>query len=406
MGNVIHIGVFGKRNSGKSSLINSIVGQDISIVSATPGTTTDPVRKRMELVGIGPVTFIDTAGIDDDGEVGKKRVDKSIDIIRQSDMAILLITNNHLDKYERSIIGLFEEVKLPYIIVHGQSDIIPLESDFSSDLLTKYGTRIIEYSSAHIDEDKQKRDIDMLTEQIGLIVKDNKRNRARGLFDGLVSKEDVVIFVCPIDAGTPEGRLILPQVNAIREILDRGATSVVLQPEALAGYIAKNSSYVKMVVTDSQVFDYVSSVIPIDISLTSFSILLARSRENFEDYIVGVRQIDLLKNGDKVLILESCTHHATCDDIGRVKIPALLTGYTGKRLKFEFVSGLDRLPDEITSFSLAIQCGGCMVSGRQLANRVGDIISKGVCITNYGMAIAYCNKIFERATLFLSPSTL
>jgi hydrogenase maturation GTPase HydF len=399
MKNVVHIGVFGKRNSGKSSLINSIMGQEISIVSSTPGTTTDPVRKRMELAGVGPVTFMDTAGIDDEGELGKKRVEKSIDIIRQSDIAILVITNNHLDKYEKAIINLFEKTKLSYIIVHSQSDIIPLEDDFGADLAERYGAPVIEYSSAHIDEQEQERDVEKLAEQIRSIA--NAKERAKGLFDGLVSKGDIVILVCPIDAGAPEGRLILPQVNAIREILDRGAISVVVQPESLADYIESNSFAIKIVVTDSQVFDYVCSVVPPNIPLTSFSILLARSRENFDNYIEGVKQIDKLKDGDRVLILESCTHHASCDDIGRVKIPALLTKYTGKKLEFEFLSGLERLPDDISSFSLAIQCGGCMVTKRQLANRVNDIISKGLPITNYGMAIAYCNKIFERATLFL-----
>ena len=400
MKNVVHIGVFGKRNSGKSSLINSIMGQDISIVSSTPGTTTDPVRKRMELAGVGPVTFIDTAGIDDEGEIGKKRVEKSIDIIHQSDIAILVITNNHLDKYEKVIINLFEKTKLSYIIVHSQSDIIPLEDDFCADLAERYGASVIEYSSAHIDEQKQERDVERLTELIRSIA--NAKERAKGLFDGLVSKGDIVILVCPIDAGAPEGRLILPQVNAIREILDRGAVSIVLQPGSLADYLESNNSIIRIVVTDSQVFDYVSSVIPHNIPLTSFSILLARSRENFDDYIEGVKQIDKLKDGDRVLILESCTHRASCDDIGRVKIPVLLTKYTGKKLEFEFLSGLERLPDDISSFSLAIQCGGCMVTQRQLANRVNDIISKGLPITNYGMAIAYCNKIFERAALFLS----
>ena len=402
MGNAIHIGVFGNRNSGKSSLINSVTGQTISIVSATPGTTTDPVRKRMELAGIGPVTFIDTAGIDDEGELGKMRVGKSIDIIRQSDMAILLITNNDLDKYEKSIIGLFEKAKLPYIIVHSQSDIIPLEDNFGKRLSEKYGVPVVEYSSAHIDEHEQKRDIDKLIEQIRLTtLKSSQTNRAEGLFGGLISKGDIAVLVCPIDAGAPEGRLILPQINAIREILDRGATSVVLQPESLAAYVAGNGSSIKIVVTDSQVFNYVSSVVPRNIFLTSFSILLARSRENFDDYIKGVRQIDMLRDGDRVLILESCSHHASCDDIGRIKIPTLLTKYTGKNLKFEFIPGLEKLPDDMASFSLAIQCGGCMVTDRQLANRVDEIISRGICITNYGMAIAYCNEIFDRSTLFL-----
>ena len=401
MKNILHIGVFGNRNSGKSSLINGIMGQEISIVSSTPGTTTDPVRKRMELAGIGPVTFIDTAGIDDEGELGKKRVDKSIDIIRQSDMAILVITNNHLDKYEKAIISLFEKAKLSYIIVHSQSDIIPIEDDFGADLVKRYGVPVIEYSSAHIDEQEQKRDVEKLTEQIRLIANVVKNDRTKGLFDGLVSKGDIVILVCPIDAGAPEGRLILPQVNAIREILDRGAVSIVMQPGSLADYLESNNSAIKIVVTDSQVFDYVCSVVPPNIPLTSFSILLARSRENFYDYIEGVKQVDTLKDGDRVLILESCTHRSSCDDIGRVKIPALLTKYSGKKLEFEFLSGLERLPDDITSFSLAVQCGGCMVTQRQLANRVNDIIFKGLPITNYGMVIAYCNKIFERATLFL-----
>ena len=401
MSDVIHIAIFGRRNSGKSSLINTLIGQEIAIVSDTPGTTTDPVRKRIEIPEIGPVTFIDTAGIDDKGELGKKRVRKSIDTIRQLDFALLLITNNQTSREEIQVIDEFAKATLPYIIVHSQSDIIPLEKDFGSDLSKKYGVPVIEFSSAHIDDNLLKNDIEKLVTSIADSIRKNKKETSVSLFEGLITQGDTVLLVCPIDSEAPKGRLIVPQITAIRDILDRGGIAVTLQPEALPDYIKKHSSSIDIVVTDSQVFDYVNSIVPENIPLTSFSILLARSKGRFSDYLKGTRLIDSLKDGDKILILESCTHHSTCDDIGRVKIPKLLTKYTGKEFDFVFVSGLEQLPEDIISFSLAIQCGGCMVTDRQLANRIDKIIDLGLDVTNYGMAIAFCNKIFDRTTLFL-----
>ena len=401
MGNITHIGVFGRRNTGKSSLINAVTGQEIAIVSDTPGTTTDPVKKRIEIPGLGLVTLIDTAGIDDSGELGVKRVYKSLDTIQHIDFALLLITNNRFEKPEEQVIAEFKKSKLKYIIVHSQSDIIPLKSEFAAELSKKHGIPVVEYSSAHPEEEAQRLDTERLIECIIDTFHANRDDKPSGLFDGLISKDDIVVLVCPIDSEVPAGRLILPQVNAIREILDREAIVVTLQPDSLSRYIEVNRSLIKIVVTDSQAFGYVSHIVPQHIPLTSFSILLARSKGNFHDYLKGAKQIDNLADGDKVLILESCTHHSTCDDIGRVKIPNLLMKHTGKKLEFVFVSGLDRLPKAVDSFSLAIQCGGCMVTERQLANRVNRIISLGISVTNYGMAIAYCNNIFDRATLFL-----
>ena len=401
MSNITHIGVFGRRNTGKSSLINAVTGQEIAIVSDTPGTTTDPVKKRIEIPGLGLATLIDTAGIDDSGELGAKRVYKSLDTIQHIDFALLLITNNKLDEPEEQVIAEFKKAKLKYIIVHSQSDIVSLKPEFAAELSKKHGIPVVEYSSAHLEEEAQRLDTERLIECIIDTFHANRDDKPSGLFDGLISKDNIVVLVCPIDSEVPASRLILPQVNAIREILDREAIVVTLQPDSLSRYIKENQSLIKIVVTDSQAFGYVSYTVPQHIPLTSFSILLARSKGNFHDYLKGAKQIDSLADGDKVLILESCTHHSTCDDIGRVKIPKLLMKYTGKKLEFVFVSGLDRLPEPIDSFSLAIQCGGCMVTERQLANRVNKIIYLGISVTNYGMAIAYCNNIFDRATLFL-----
>jgi [FeFe] hydrogenase H-cluster maturation GTPase HydF len=397
MSTVKHIGVFGKRNSGKSSLINKLTGQEVAIVSDIPGTTTDPVRKRMEIFGIGPVVIIDTAGIDDEGELGKRRVQSSRKIIEQIDIALLLFTNNSMDKYEKELINTFRKEALPVILVHNQSDIIPLDKEVGLDISEKYGIDVIEFSCNIMDDKEQQDAVALLT---SFIVKglEGVVSSSSTILEGLVERGDNIVLVCPVDSEAPEGRLILPQVNAIRDVLDRDGNAIVLQPANLKEYIEHASVKPKLVVTDSQAFAKVSAVVPNDIPLTGFSLLLARSKGPFIHYLKGTKAIDDLKDGDRLLILESCSHHSTCDDIGRVKLPALISKKSGKRLEWDVVSGLDSLPLDIGKYALVIQCGGCMITNRQLMARLKPALQAGIPVSNYGMALAYCTGIYERAT--------
>ncbi|MBP9019783.1 MAG: [FeFe] hydrogenase H-cluster maturation GTPase HydF [Bacteroidales bacterium] len=396
MSKVRHIGVFGRRNTGKSSLINILVGQDVAIVSNVPGTTTDPVRKRMEINGLGPVVFIDTAGIDDSGVLGEQRVEKTKSVIKIIDLAILIFTNNQIEKYELDLISSFREEGIPFIMLHNQSDIVSLDPELALDLSEKENIDVLEFSCSLLDEEDQKKAVDTL---ISMIVFELQKSEAvsKTILEGLVEKGDHIVLVCPIDSEAPEGRLILPQVNAIRDALDRKAVAIVIQPEQLGDYLKYLSVKPKLVVTDSQVFEMVSKIVPEDIPLTGFSLLLARVKGAFQYYLNGIYSIDNLKDGDKILILESCTHHATCDDIGRVKIPNLLKKKSGKQLTFDIVGGLDTLPEDICNYSMVIQCGGCMITDRQLQSRLRPAIKAGIPVANYGMVIAYCTGIYDRA---------
>lgn len=417
--NVKHIGIFGRRNAGKSSLINLLLGQNFAIVSPLAGTTTDPVKKRIEIPELGPVQLIDTAGIDDEGDVGAMRVEKSLKLVEEVDLALLLFTGNYFGKQEKELLERFKEFDVPVVVVHNQSDIVPLDCGVAGDLTNIYGCDVVEFSCNMVDEREQKEAVDMLVSFMlkGLLT---SAVAERTIMQGLVEPGDNIVLVCPIDSEAPAGRLILPQVMAIRDILDNGGIATVLQPEQLEGYLkgvfpdsdsvgvqgdsSRNrgnaeSGYPgllpKMVVTDSQAFKQVSQIVPAGIPLTSFSVLMARAKGPFEEYLKGAAAIDTLKDGDKVLVLESCTHHTSCEDIGRVKIPAMLQKRCGGRLDFTFVSGLDELPsaEELATFALALQCGGCMVTRRQLTNRIRRVVAAGVPVTNYGMCIAHVNHI-------------
>ena len=323
MSKVKNIGVFGRRNSGKSSLINTICGQDIAIVSDTPGTTTDPVKKRMEIFGIGPVNFIDTAGIDDEGELGQQRVARTKRVISQIDLALLLFTDNTFEKFEKDLVSKFIKEEIPFILIHNQSDIISLDEAKADELRDRYKSDLLEFSCSMLNDEDQERAVAELT---SLIVKNINSSAIleKGMFEDLVVAGDLVVLVCPIDSEAPEGRLILPQVNAIRDLLDRNCIPVVVQPSELKCFLERSSILPKLVVTDSQAFDKVSEIVPKEIPLTGFSVILARCKGDFESYLKGPPAIDTLKNGDRVLVLESCSHHSTCDDIGRVKLPRLL----------------------------------------------------------------------------------
>jgi [FeFe] hydrogenase H-cluster maturation GTPase HydF len=385
--NKVHIGIFGRRNQGKSMLINALAGQNIAIVSEVAGTTTDPVKKSMEIFGIGPCVLVDTAGLDDSGEVGEKRVAKSLESLKIIDIALLLVSNNQFGKPEEDIIKQFGRYELPFIIVHNKADLQPLSSDCRK-ALEAYGAPVVECSAA------TRQGLDQLVEAIvkttppSAYCQDN-------LLDDLIHEGETVVLVMPQDSEAPEGRLILPQVQLIRNILDNKAIAICLQPSELAGYMASHQP--DLVVTDSQVFGEVAKVVPANIPLTGFSIVLARSKGNFDKFLEGTQHLRQLHDGDTILMLESCTHLSSCEDIGRHKLPRLIQQFSGKRLNFQFVAALSPLPN-LGSVSMAIQCGGCMVTKRQLMNRIKEITDQGIPVSNYGMTLSMVNGIFDRAT--------
>lgn len=400
---VKNIGIFGGCNVGKSSLANILAGQDIAIVSAEKGTTTDPVRKRVEIFGIGPCNIIDTAGFDDDSELGILRVRRSLAVAEQVDMAILVFTDNYFAKREKEMLEFFNKLSLPVLLVHNKSDIEPLDDNVAQELNSMYGVDVVEFSCTSGADDRQE-ELQMLTCMIVKVLSQAEKYEEKPILDGFVQKGDLILLVCPVDSQAPEKRLILPQVMAVRDILDNGGEAAVVQPGQLQDYIAKvkDISDIKLAVTDSQVFEQVDKMLPKEIPLTSFSILMARSKGPFGKYLDGLKQIDKLGDGDRILVLESCAHHITCDDIGRVKIPkrlkkylADLNGGTEPALEFDFVQGLDEI-EICKEYALAIQCGGCMVTKRQLLNRVNRLIEKNIPVVNYGMLLAYLNGIMER----------
>jgi len=385
-----HIGIFGRRNNGKSSLINVLTGQDISIVSEIAGTTTDPVKKSIEIAGIGPVIMIDTAGIDDTGELGLKRIAKTHGILPLIDMAILLIAHNEFDETEKALIKEFDNHDIPYLIIHNKADVEPLRLNLSAVLHDRYGVPVADFSSLKPEN---------LAEVIGIIRQTMPETayRKQSLVGDLISYGDTVLLITPIDIEAPEGRMILPQVQVIRDILDHDGIAVVCKEREVDTYLKKMNPKPVLVVTDSQVFPKADASIPKSIPLTSFSIVLARQKGDFQSYQKGTPHISKLQDGDRVLILESCTHHVSCDDIGRVKIPRWLTNFTGKKLEFEIVAGLNAIPRPITEYSLVVQCGGCMITRKQLVGRLKPAIDAGIPVTNYGMAIAYVHGIYNRA---------
>jgi len=384
-----HIGIFGRRNNGKSSLINALAGQEIAIVSGIAGTTTDPVKKSMEITGLGPVILVDTAGIDDVGELGTKRVARTIDAIKTVDLAILVIANNQFDDTELELIEQFNEYIIPFFIVHNKSDIQALNKDLAESLSERFTTDVLEFTCLNPDKEKLVSALRKYMPQSAY--------KTNTLVGDLIHYGDVVLLITPVDIEAPVGRLILPQVQVIRDVLDHDGVAVVVKEREVDAYIRKMSPKPSLVITDSQVFLKADAAIPKDIPLTSFSIVLARQKGDFVNYVKGTPAIGKLKDGDHVLILESCTHHVSCDDIGRVKIPRWLSNFTGKQLTYEVVSGLDRLPVNIRDYALVVQCGGCVITGKQLVSRLKPAIDAGVPVTNYGMAIAFSHGIFERA---------
>ena len=386
-----HIGIFGRRNHGKSSFINALAGQEIAIVSDVAGTTTDPVKKSMEISGIGPVVLVDTAGIDDTGELGNKRIAKTRSALKTVDLAILIITGNHFGDFEQNLIGEFKEEGIPFVIIHNKSDLYRIEQPFLQQLSTDYkGVPVIEFSS--LQPTNKEAVIRVLRETIP-----PSAWKKASLLGDLLSYGDLVLLITPIDIEAPEGRLILPQVQAIRDILDNDCICVVAKEKEVDTLIRVLTPRPALVITDSQVFMKADASIPPDIPLTSFSIMLARQKGDFENYVKGTPKISELKDGDRILLLESCTHHVACDDIGRVKIPRWMNSFTGKKLEYDVVSGLNDLPRPIADYALLVQCGGCMITARQIRGRLKPAIDADIPVTNYGMAIAWMHGIFQRA---------
>ena len=385
-----HIGIFGRRNNGKSSFINLLVGQDLSIVSEQAGTTTDPVKKSVEIFGIGPAILIDTAGIDDTGELGEKRVKKTMEVIKQVDCAILLIVNNQFKVFELNLIKQFNEYDIPFLIVHNKSDIERISPLTTSTIQSITSSEIIEFSTLNPSN------FDELIELIKNTIPQTAYQRP-SLFADLVKPKDVVLLITPVDSEAPDGRMILPQNMAIRDVLDNDCITVVIKETEIEDFL-KLGIKPALAVTDSQAFGMVSKLIPEDIPLTGFSVIFARLKGDFDKFMEGTSHISKLMDGDKVLILESCTHHLSCDDIGRFKIPNWLLKFTDKKLEFTVVAGLSEIREDLNNFAIIIQCGGCMVTKKQLHSRLKPAIDAGIPVTNYGLAIAYMHGIFDRAT--------
>lgn len=385
-----HIGIFGRRNNGKSSLINVLTGQETAIVSEIAGTTTDPVKKSIEIAEIGPAVMIDTAGIDDTGELGQKRLLRSKDMLKLIDLAILVVAENRFDEPEKGLINDFRKNDIPFIVVFNKSDLQPAEKDLLKVISDRYSVPVIEFSA------KYPENLDELIKALQEAMP-GSAYRKRPLIGDLISYGDVVLLITPIDIEAPEGRMILPQVQVIRDILDNDGVAVICKEREVDAYIRKMDPKPALVITDSQVFPKADAAVPRDIPLTSFSIVLARQKGDFDNYLKGTPFISKLKDGDHVLILESCSHHVSCDDIGRIKIPRWLTNFTGRKLAFTTVAGLDRIPGEMKEYAMVIQCGSCMITRRQLISRLKPAVDAGIPVSNYGMVIAYVHGIYNRA---------
>lgn len=385
--NRTHIGIFGKRNAGKSSLINAITGQNYAIVSDVLGTTTDPVLKSMELLPLGPVVIIDTPGLDDEGTLGALRIQKAYQILNKTDIAVLVIDASFgVTKEDSEILKRIHEKEIPCVIVVNKSDICPncnLEDlplpDSDSAILVSSKT------GEHIHDLKE-----LLAQQA------SQDTIQKSIVADLLNPLDFVVLVVPIDSAAPKGRLILPQQQTIRDVLEAKASAIVVQETELAETLNSLGKKPKMVITDSQVFKKVSAVTPDDILLTSFSILFARYKGNLKTLVDGASALDSLKNGDRILISEGCTHHRQCDDIGTVKLPNWIRSYTKKEVEFEFTSGTE-FPLDLSSYKMIVHCGGCMLNEREMKYRLKCAEDAKIPITNYGTCIAYINGILERS---------
>ena len=379
--NRIHIGFFGCRNAGKSSVVNAITGQELAVVSDVLGTTTDPVQKAMELLPLGPVMIIDTPGFDDVGELGEKRIQKTKQILNRTDIAVLVVdAKKGFTATDKLLLALIQEKELPYLIIYNKSDLlekIPKEEEHSIYIsaLEKIGIRECKEKLAH-----QIPTEDMTLQIVG----------------DLLCPGDLAVLVIPIDSAAPKGRLILPQQQVIRDILEAGAAAVTVRNTELARTLQKLEGKVRMVITDSQAFEEVAAIVPKEIPLTSFSILMARFKGYLETAVKGIQAVDSLKDGGRILVSEGCTHHRQCEDIGTVKLPNWLLKYTGKDLKFEWSSGRE-FKEDLPPYAMVIHCGGCMLNEREVKYRMKCAVDQGIPFTNYGIAIAYMKGILQRS---------
>ena len=373
-----HIAFFGCTNSGKSSLVNAIVNQKLSIVSDIKGTTTDSVSKSMEILPLGPVVIIDTAGIDDEGELGNLRIEKTKEVLDKTDIAVLVIDSTvGENEFDKNLIKEFENRKIPYLVVYNKSDLLaspPLEGgELRVSALTGKG-------------------VNELKEKIGHLINENKKEKF--IIKDRLNSGDIVIMVIPIDESAPKGRIILPQQNTLREILDAHATAICCGINELEDILKKITP--KYVITDSQAFNEVKNIVPENIILTSFSILMANYKGELDILVNGAKKISELNDGDKVLISEGCTHHRQCNDIGTVKLPNWIKKYTGKNIEFEFTQG-GEFPQDLSKYALIVHCGGCMLNEAEMKSRLKKANEQNIPIVNYGMAIAYMNGILERS---------
>ena len=377
----VHISFFGLRNAGKSSVVNQVTGQALSLVSDVKGTTTDPVQKAMELLPIGPVVIIDTPGIDDEGKLGEMRIKRALRALNKTDIAVLIVDAvQGLQDGDRQLLDRFQEKRIPYLIVYNKSDLLETPRNCGENEIAvsaKTGSQIYE-----------------LKEMIGRLAGNQKKHKK--LVSDLMAPGDVVVLVTPIDSAAPKGRLILPQQQTIRDILDAGGINVVVKESELPAALAALGRKPQLVITDSQAFEAVSRNTPQDILLTSFSILFARYKGNLKEAVHGAAMLDRLKDGDRILISEGCTHHRQCGDIGTEKLPAWLRKYTGCALEFSFSSGVE-FPEDLSPYSLVIHCGGCMLNEREMKARIRHSLDCNVPITNYGIAIAQMHGILSRA---------
>lgn len=376
----VHIGIFGRRNAGKSSIINAITGQELAIVSDIEGTTTDPVSKAMELLPLGPVVIIDTPGLDDSGALGEMRIKKTYQVLNKTDIALLVVDSCiGMTEYDFAILEKIREKKIPCLTVFNKSDISGMSVNSENEISVSTVT---------------KENIHELKERIARIVPQNIMEYP--VIADKVKSGDCVVMVVPIDKAAPKGRIILPQQNTLRELLDSGCTAVVCRDSELEHTLDTMSEPPRFVITDSQVFGKVSKIVPENICLTSFSILFARHKGNIFELVRGVKKLDTLKDNDVVLISEGCTHHRQCGDIGTVKFPAWIKKYTGRDIKFEFTSGTE-FPAELSKYSMIIHCGGCMLNEREMKHRIKCAADANIPITNYGMTIAYVNGILKKS---------
>ncbi len=382
--NRIHIGFFGRRNAGKSSVVNAVTGQELSVVSDVKGTTTDPVTKAMELLPMGPVLIIDTPGYDDEGELGELRVKKTKQILNKTDVAVLVVDGTvGLTTADHELIDIFKKKGLSYITVYNKCDLIGV-----SDMI-----RLSREENAILVSATDKKNIDQLKEKIALMADNGPEKH---LVKDLVAKGDVVVLVTPIDSAAPKGRLILPQQQTIRDLLEADAVSVVIKEDEVTDTLKLLNKKPRMIITDSQAFKTVAEQTPADIPLTSFSILMARYKGFLDSAVKSAEAIDNLQDGDKVLISEGCTHHRQCGDIGTVKLPTWLEKYTGKKLQYEFTSG-GTFPEDLSEYKVVIHCGGCTLNERELQYRMKCALDQGVPFTNYGTVIAQTQGILMRS---------